>query len=178
MTMKIDRDDARHLLPTDAVSVGILTVTAMAPLPRAAILRTLMQIGAPTWRPSGDVVTGAIDTLRDDGLLAPLAESEALAPTPWGRAVLPDLLYALPLSGAAPEIGYKLKVMALDVLEAGAREKQLAALLDHWREVAALWEDAGRRCPCPQPSVRGWMKHNLDLARSEIAWLTAGRSSI
>jgi Putative AphA-like transcriptional regulator len=175
MTMKIDRHDARHLLPTDAVSIGILTVTAMAPLPRAAILRTLMQIGAPTWRPLGDVVAGAIETLRDDDLLAPTIGDDALAPTPWGRTVLPDLLHALPLSGTAPEIGYKLRVMALDVLEADARARQLDALLDHWRDVAALWEDAERRCPCPQPSVRGWMKHNLDLARSEIDWLTATR---
>ncbi|HTG19386.1 MAG TPA: hypothetical protein VK681_05035 [Reyranella sp.] len=175
--METDRQD---LLPKDAVSVGVLTVTAMNPLATEGILRALVHIGAPSWRPVGDVVVGAIDGLRDIGLLAVAAPGDRggarLAPTARGRAVLPDLLYVLPLSGTSPDIGYKLKVMGLDVLEAAARERQLRALLDHWRDVATMWQDAEHRCPCRQPSVRGWMQHNIDLARSEIEWLTAARS--
>ena len=83
----------------------------------------------------------------------------------------------MPLSGASPDIGYKLKVMGLDLLEAGARERQLQALLAHWHDLATLWQDAEDRCPCRQPGVRGWIGHNLDLARSEIEWLVSVRDA-
>ncbi|MBS0220776.1 MAG: hypothetical protein JSR91_08540 [Proteobacteria bacterium] len=168
--------DRRDLLPSDAVSVGVLMVTAMTPLAIAGIVRALTHVGAPSWRPVGDVVVEAVGRLRGIGLLAPSRErDDTLGPTGRGRAVLPELLYALPLSGTFPDIGYKLKVMGLDVLEGAARERQHQALLDHWREATSLWQDAEDRCPCRQPSVRSWMRHNIDLARSEIAWLTAAR---
>lgn len=168
------------ILPNDAVSVGILVVAAMSPLTMEGILRALAHIGAPSWRPVGDVVVGGITRLREHGLLKIAApesrEGDKLVLTMWGRAILPELLYALPLSGAALDVGYKLKVMGLDVLDAAARERQLVALLDHWREVATMWQDAEHRCPCQEPSVRGWMQHNIDLARSEIEWLTLAKS--
>lgn len=169
--------DRQGLSPNDAVSVGVLMVTAMTPLAIDGIIRALTHVGAPSWRPLGDVVVEAVDRLRKIGLLALSQErDETLGPTVQGRAVLSELLYALPLSGTFPDIGYKLKVMGLDVLEGAARERQHQALLDHWRETTSLWQDAEDRCPCRQPSVRSWMRHNIDLARSEIAWLMAGRS--
>lgn len=172
--------DRLATLPNDAVSVGILIVTATAPLAIEEVVRVLSHIGAPSWRPLGDVVVGAVQRLREVGLLGATAAApwsgERLAPTDWGRAVLPDLLYALPLSDAAPDSGYKLKVVGLDVLDAAARERQLQALLTHWRGLAMQWQEAEVRCPCRQPSVRGWMRHNIDLAHSEIAWLTAAMS--
>jgi hypothetical protein len=42
--------------------------------------------------------------------------------------------------------------------------------------MAIMWQDAEHHFPCRQPSVRGWMRHNIDLARSEIEWLTAART--
>jgi hypothetical protein len=168
------------ILPNDAVSVGILVVAAMSPLTTEGILRALAHIGAPSWRPVGDVVVGIVTRLREHDLLKIAAsegrEGDRLAPTAWGRAVLPELLYALPMSGTALDVGYKLKVMGLDVLDAAARGRQLRALLDHWREVATMWQDAEDRCPCREPSVRGWIQHNIDLARSEIEWLTSAKS--
>jgi len=102
-------------------------------------------------------------------------DGERLAATRWGRAVLPELLYALPMSGASPDAGCKLKVVGSDVLDATAREQQLQALLDHWRDLAAQWRQAEHHCPGRQPSVCGWMQHNIDLARAEIEWLTTAR---
>lgn len=167
------------ILPNDAVSVGILVAVAMGPLTIDGILRALAHIGAPSWRPVGDVVVGVVIRLREHGLLEVSAlespEGDKLAPTAWGRAVLPALLYALPMSGTAPDVGYKLKVMGLDVLDVSARERQLRSLLDHWRDVATMWQRAEDRCPCREPSVRGWMQHNIDLAHSEIEWLTSAK---
>lgn len=172
--------DRPSMLPNDAVSVGVLLVAAMRPLAMEGILRALAHIGAPSWRPVGDVVVGVVDRLQEHGLLKIAApesrEGDKLMLTVWGRAVLPELLYALPMSGTALDVGYKLKVMGLDVLDAAARDRQLRALLDHWREVATMWRDAEHRCPCQEPSVRGWMQHNIDLARSEIEWLTSAKS--
>ncbi|WP_395713628.1 hypothetical protein [Reyranella sp.] len=171
--------DRQGTVPSDAVSVGVLVVAAMDPLTMDGITRALTHIGAPSWRPLGDVVVGVIHRLCDVGLLENVTagrESDRFATTKQGRALLPELLYALPLSGASPDAGYKLKVVGLDVLDAAARERQLQALLGHWRELASLWQEAEHRCPCRQASVRGWMQHNLDLARSEIEWLTAARS--
>jgi hypothetical protein len=171
--------DRLGTLPNDAVSVGVLVVTAMNPLAIDAVIRALTHIGAPSWRPLGDVVVGVVHRLCDAGLLdnttAEGREGDRFSPTEWGRAVLPGLLYALPLSGASPDAGYKLKVVGLDVLDATARERQLQALLDHWRDLAAQWRQAEHHCPCRQPSVRCWMQHNIDLARSEIEWLTTAR---
>lgn len=168
------------ILPNDAVSVGVLVVAAMSPLTVEGILRALAHIGAPSWRPVGDVVVGVVMKLREHGLLNIAApetqEGDKLAPTAWGRTVLPELLYALPMSGTALDVGYKLKVMGLDVLDAASRERQLRALLDHWRDVATMWQDAEDRCPCRERSVRGWMQHNINLARSEIEWLTSAKS--
>jgi hypothetical protein len=172
--------DRRGLLPNDAVSVGVLVVTAMNPLSTEGVIRALTHIGAPSWRPLGDVVVGVIHRLCAAGLLDSTTtggrDGERLAPTAWGRTVLPELMYALPLSGASPDAGYKLKVVGLDVLDAAARERQLQALLDHWRDLAVQWREAEHHCPCRRPSVRFWMQHNIDLARSEIEWLTTARS--
>ncbi len=164
-------------LPHDAVSVGVLVVAAMNPLTMDGIVRALSQIGAPSWRPLGDVVVGVVHRLREIGLLrsvtAESGDGDKLTTTDWGRAVLPELLYGLPMSGAAPDAGYKLKVVGLDVLDVPARERQLQALLDHWRHLATQWQEAEHHCPCRQASVRCWMQHNIDLAHSEIEWLTA-----
>lgn len=174
--MQTDRPTA---LPSDAVSIGVLIVTAIAPLTLDEVVRALGHIGAPSWRPLGDVVVGAVQRLRELGLISVKASEgrpgDRLAPSDWGRAVLPDLLYALPLSAASPDPGYKLKVVGLDVLDVTARERQRQALLDHWHGLAMQWQEAEARCPCRQPSVQGWMRHNIDLARSEIEWLSAAR---
>lgn len=172
--------DRYAMLPNDAVSIGILIATAAGSLTREQVLQALARIGAPSWRPLDDVVAGSLDRLYRDGLLevtASKSPGRAFVPTALARARLPELLYALPLSGASPDIGYKLKVMGLDLLEAGARERQLQALLAHWHDLATLWQDAEDRCPCRQPGVRGWIGHNLDLARSEIEWLVSVRDA-
>ena len=168
-------DDMRYaVLPDDPVSIGVLVVTAFGPLTMAGILGALAHVGAPSWRPVDDVVADAVDRLRQQGLLEPVSSRRGAArfvPAARVKSSLPALLDRLSLSGAAPDIGYKLKVMGLDLLDPVPRAKQLEALVTYWRGVAAGWQEAEDRCPCTQASVRGWMTHNLKLARSEIDWL-------
>ncbi|MBV8651281.1 MAG: hypothetical protein JO255_07425 [Alphaproteobacteria bacterium] len=167
----------RVMVPLDAVSIGVLLVTAFAPLPVDGIQRALGRIGAPSWRPVEEVVSAAIERLLDRHWLAfaPPVEAETicLVPTAAARARLPGLLKALPLSNAAPDIAYKLKIMGLDLLDREARRQQIEELSGHWQGVLALWQEAERDCPCVQPSVRQWMTHNARLARSEIDWLAS-----
>jgi len=160
-------------LPSNPVSVGVLIVTAMAPLPMDGILDALIHVGAPSWRPVEEVVAGTVDRLCRQGLLEVIFDHQVgrFAPSAVARATLPKVLDALPLAGASSDISYKLRVMGLDVLEPPERAKQLEALVGYWRRVADFWKTAQDRCPCTQPSVRGWMKHNLSLARSEVDWL-------
>jgi hypothetical protein len=167
----------RVLVPLDVVSIGILVVTAFAPLPVDGIQHALSKIGAPSWRPVGEVIASAIERLLDRQWLAiaPQRDRDAmcLTPTQTARVRLPELLKALPLSNSSPDIAYKLKVMGLDLLDRDARRRQIEELAGHWRGVLALWQDAERDCPCVQPSVRHWMTHNAWLARSEIDWLAS-----
>ena len=122
-------------------------------------------------------VLASVERLLDRGLVELLTSSDGqelcFAATPAARARLPDLLEALPLSRSAPDIGYKLKMMSLDLLDGTARERQLAGLVEHWRDLLALWKEAEAHCPCVQPMVRHWMRRNALLARSEIEWLTS-----
>ena len=135
----------------------------------------MSHIGAPSWRPVGEVVATAIERLLDRQWLAiaPLANRDAmcLTPTAAARRRLPELLKALPLSNSSPDIAYKLKIMGLDLLDRDARRRQIEELAGHWRGVLQLWQGAERDCPCTQPSVRHWMTRNAMLARSEIDWL-------
>jgi hypothetical protein len=167
----------RVTVPLDAVSIGVLLVTAFAPLPVDGIQHALGRIGAPSWRPVGEVVAAAIERLLDRHWLAfaPPAEPDtiSLMPTMVARARLPELLKALPLSNTSPDIAYKLKIMGLDLLDGEARQRQIDELSGHWQGVLALWQEAERDCPCVQPSVRQWMTHNARLARSEIDWLAS-----
>jgi Putative AphA-like transcriptional regulator len=167
----------RMTAPLDAVSVGILVVTGFSPLPVDGILRALSHIGAPSWRPVGEVVTTAIERLLDRNwlVIAPsMNEAEvALTPSEAARGRLPDLLAALPLSASAPDIAYKLKIIGLDLLDRHARRRQIEELAGHWRGVLAQWQDAARNCPCVQHSARQWMAHSAMLARSEVEWLTS-----
>ena len=166
----------RVMAPLDPVSIGVLLVTAFAPLPVDGIQRALGGIGAPSWRPVDEVVAAAIERLLDRHWLAfAPAESETicLMPTTAARTRLPELLRALPLSNTSPDIAYKLKVMGLDLLDREARQRQIEALSGHWQGVLALWQEAERDCPCVQPSVRQWMAHNASRARLEIDWLAS-----
>jgi len=165
--------------PSDPVSIGVLVVTAMGPLSMDGILGALAHIGAPTWQPVGEVIVEAVDRLHRQRLLDAAAgdRGDLFAPSAVARAALPKLLDALPLAGASPDIAYKLKVMGLDLLEPAERARQIEALVGHWRGLAHLWQSAEDHCPCTQPSVRAWMKHNLNLARSEVDWLGAMASA-
>ncbi len=167
----------RLVLPSDTVSVGVLVVTSYGALGIDGILTALGQIGAPSWQPVDEVVASSVERLLDRGLVELLTSSDGqelcFAATPAARARLPDLLEALPLSRSAPDIGYKLKMMSLDLLDGTARERQLAGLVEHWRDLLALWKEAEAHCPCVQPMVRHWMRRNALLARSEIEWLTS-----
>lgn len=167
----------RLVLPSDTVSVGVLVVTSYGPLGIDGILMALGQIGAPSWQPVDEVVASSVERLLDRGLVELMTSDDGqdlcFAATLAARARLPDLLEALPLSRSAPDIGYKLKVMSLDLLEGAARERQVAGLVDHWHDLLALWKEAEAHCPCVQPMVRHWMRHNMLLARSEIEWLNS-----
>ncbi|HYC15552.1 MAG TPA: hypothetical protein VEC75_14975 [Stellaceae bacterium] len=156
-------------LPSNPVGIGVLVVTAMEPLPIEGIFGALIHLGAPSWRPLDEVIERTVDCLCRQGLLEGV--SDRFAPSAVARAALPEALETLPLDGASSDICYKLKVMGLDLLEPRERARQLQALVGHWRRTAELWQIAEDRCPCAQPSVRGWMRHNLDLARRELDWL-------
>jgi hypothetical protein len=64
--------------------------------------------------------------------------------------------------------------MGLDLLDHETRASQIKELVGYLQKVLALWETAQQRCPCSQPTVRRWMKHNVALARMEIDWLMSG----
>jgi len=163
----------RSFVEPDPVGLGVLLVTALAPLSLEAVVKALANLGAPSWRPVGEVVVGTVERLLERRLLAECgaAEAAALAPTAAARLRLPGMLLALPMSSPSPEVAYKLKVLGLDLLEGAMRAAQLRELSAHWHGVLALWQGAERRCPCTQPSVRRWMRHNVMLARMEIDWL-------
>lgn len=173
-----DMEEIRRItVPLDVVSLGVLVVTGLSPLPVEDILHAMRQIGAPSWRPVGEVVTIAIERLLERHWLEiaspPDHDAMCLGPSEAARCRLPDLLAALPLSASALDITYKLKLMGLDLLDRDARRQQLEELAGHWRGVLALWQRAERNCPCVGMSVRRLMAHNATLARSEIEWLAS-----
>ena len=163
----------RGFLEPDPVGLGVLLVTSLSPLTLEEVVKALGHLGAPSWRPVGEVVVGTVERLIERRLIAPCGApgTEALAPTAAARLRLPGMLRALPMSSPSPDVAYKLKLMGLDLLEGAMRTAQLRELIGHWRGMLALWEGAERRCPCTQPSVRRWMRHNVLLARMEIDWL-------
>ena len=163
-------------LPADMVSVGVLLATTFMPLPMEGIAVALRHLGGPCWQPVEEVVATAVERLLDQGWLEASATEDGetrLAPSPAARERLPILIEALPLSPSSPDLPYRLKVMALDLLEDPGRARLLRLLLDHWEGRLRFWQDAQLRCPCGERSVRRLMQRNLALARSEIDWLAA-----
>ena len=170
------------LLPKDTVRLAALGMVSESPKRYAELANAVRDFTSRIVGPSLDLLGSSIELLRTEGLIAAEsgAEDAALAITESGRAHLRELLRG---AVRAPNcdvgrLGFALKIRFLHHLPADERREQTERMIETCdAEIARLGtlEIAGPDAP---GYFAGWLRHDIDLARSRRDWLEELRGAL
>ncbi|MDE0059144.1 MAG: hypothetical protein OXI22_22460 [Defluviicoccus sp.] len=168
------------LLPKEAVRLAALGMVCESPRRYAALANAVRDFTSRIVGPSLDLLGSSIELLKTEGLIAGEDEGGALRITEAGRAHLQELLRS---AVRAPNcdvgrLAFALKIRFLHHLPADEQRAQTDRMIETCdAEIARLGDleledrdDPGR--------FAGWLRHDIDLARSRRDWLESLRGTL
>jgi len=162
------------LLPKETIRLAALGILSEGPLPYGDLANAVRQFVGRIAGPSLELTGPSIEMLRYEGLVEPVgAEKDPpLTLTDDGRTELHDLLKATvrpPLTDVS-KLVIALKMRFLSILEPEERRDQVDLMIDASElELARLSDlvdtDAN------DAYFQDWLKHDISLAETRLAWL-------
>ena len=169
------------LLPKETIRLAALGILSEGPRVYADLANAVRQFVGRIAGPSLELTGPSIEMLRYEGLVEPTNEDKdaPLALTEEGRTELLELLKATvrpPLTDMS-KLVIALKMRFLPLLDTAERQDQVDLLIDACELELARLSDL-RDPTADDPYFQDWLKHDIDLVDSRLAWLHAFRDRV
>ena len=156
------------LLPKEIVRLAALGMVCESPRRYAALANAVRDFTSRIVGPSLDLLGSSIELLKTEGLIAGEGEGGALGITEAGRAHLQDLLRS---AVRAPncDVGrlvFALKIRFLHLLPPDEQRAQTDRMIETCDAEIARLGDLELEDRDDPGHFAGWLRHDLDLARS------------
>lgn len=162
------------LLPKETIRLAALGILSEGPRAYADLANAVRQFVGRIAGPSLELTGPSIEMLRYEGLVEPTNEDKdpPLALTDAGREELLTLLKATvrpPLTDMS-KLVIALKMRFLPLLDSSERQDQIDLLIDACELELARLSDL--RDPLSDDAYfQDWLRHDIDLVDSRLAWL-------
>ena len=162
------------LLPKETIRLAALGILSEGPRAYADLANAVRQFVGRIAGPSLELTGPSIEMLRYEGLVEPVNEDTdpPLTLTAEGRTELLTLLQATvrpPLTDMS-KLVIALKMRFLPLLTPDQRRDQADLLIDAGELELARLSDL-RDPAAKDPYFQDWLKHDIDLVDSRLAWL-------
>ena len=169
------------LLPKETIRLAALGILSEGPRAYADLANAVRQFVGRIAGPSLELTGPSIEMLRYEGLVEPVNEDTdpPLTLTAEGRSELLTLLQATvrpPLTDMS-KLVIALKMRFLPLLTPDQRRDQADLLLDAGELELARLSDL-RDPIAKDPYFQDWLKHDIDLVDSRLAWLRDFRDRV
>lgn len=162
------------LLPKETIRLAALGILSEGAMPYGDLANAVRQFVGRIAGPSLELTGPSIEMLRYEGLVEPVgAEKDPpLTLTDEGRTELLTLLQATvrpPLTDMS-KLVIALKMRFLSLLDADKRRDQVDLMIDASELELARLSDL-RDTDANDAYFQDWLKHDINLAESRLAWL-------
>ena len=169
------------LLPKETIRLAALGILSEGPRAYADLANAVRQFVGRIAGPSLELTGPSIEMLRYEGLVEPVNEDTdpPLTLTAEGRTELLTLLQATvrpPLTDMS-KLVIALKMRLLPLLTPDQRRDQADLLIDAGELELARLSDL-RDPAAKDPYFQDWLKHDIDLVDSRLAWLRDFRDRV
>ncbi len=169
------------LLPKETIRLAALGILSEGPRAYADLANAVRQFVGRIAGPSLELTGPSIEMLRYEGLVEPVNEDTdpPLTLTAEGRTELLTLLQATvrpPLTDMS-KLVIALKMRFLPLLTPDQRRDQADLLIDAGELELARLSDL-RDPAAKDPYFQDWLKHDIDLVDSRLAWLRDFRDRV
>jgi DNA-binding PadR family transcriptional regulator len=169
------------LLPKETIRLAALGILSEGPRAYADLANAVRQFVGRIAGPSLELTGPSIEMLRYEGLVEPVNEDTdpLLTLTAEGRSELLTLLQATvrpPLTDMS-KLVIALKMRFLPLLTPDQRRDQADLLIDAGELELARLSDL-RDPIAKDPYFQDWLKHDIDLVDSRLAWLRDFRDRV
>jgi DNA-binding PadR family transcriptional regulator len=169
------------LLPKETIRLAALGILSEGPRAYADLANAVRQFVGRIAGPSLELTGPSIEMLRYEGLVEPVNEDTdpPLTLTAEGRSELLTLLQATvrpPLTDMS-KLVIALKMRFLPLLTPDQRRDQADLLIDAGELELARLSDL-RDPIAKDPYFQDWLKHDIDLVDSRLAWLRDFRDRV
>ena len=168
------------LLPKEAVRLAALGMVSENPKRYADLANAVRDFTSRIVGPSLDLLGSSIELLRTEGLISGESDDDALGITEAGRAHLQDLLRS---AVRAPNcdvgrLAFALKIRFLHHLPPDEQRLQTDRMIETCEAEIARLGDLDSADPDDPGHFAGWLRHDIDLARSRRDWLESLRGTL
>lgn len=160
----------REMGARDFIWLAALGTVARGPAGLEDICHAIDVITLGQWLPVGELVTASIDEMIRGGHLQ---GAPRLRLTPRGRETL-SLLLAHPIarpSSVFGQVGLRMKLAFLDLVETGERRVHLDTLIGLFEDELNRRHSPGDNCPARGSFGDLWRSHDIERIRRDIALL-------
>jgi len=158
----------------DLIWMVVLGSAARLPVSLLDIRNGIDEIVGQLWVPNGEMVSESVDEmLRGEALEAVGPQGDHLRTTAAGRDLL-SLLLAQPTGPAGcllAQVGHRLKMAFLDLLEASDRRFHLASAIRACECEIAECERRGQLCAAHGGAGALWQSYEANRLRGDLAFL-------
>lgn len=164
----------REMGARDFIWLAALGTAAREPARLEDVCQAIDVITLGQWLPVGELVTASVDEMVRGGHLQPAAGRPALLrPTARGRETL-SLLLAQPIARPTSvfgQVGLRMKLAFLDLVEAGERRAHLDGLIGQFEDELLRRQSGEDRCTARGSFGDLWRSHDIERIRRDIALL-------
>ncbi|MBC7907058.1 MAG: hypothetical protein H7Y60_09975 [Rhodospirillaceae bacterium] len=163
----------REMGARDFIWLAALGTVARGPATLEDICHAIDVITTGQWLPVGELVTASVEEMIRGGHLTTSSQDKPMTLSVRGHETL-SLLLAQPIGRPASvfgQVGLRMKLAFLDLVEAGERRCHLDAM------IAAHADELSRRqSPCESCAARGsfgelWRSHDMERLRRDLTLL-------
>lgn len=164
----------REMGARDFIWLAALGTVARGPAGLEDICHAIDTITLGQWLPVGDLVTASVDEMvRGGHLQATPGHPRQVRLTVRGRETL-SLLLAQPIArpiSVFGQVGLRMKLAFLDLVEAAERRQSLDTLIDQYEDELIRRQSPADLCPARGSFGDLWRSHDVERIRRDIALL-------